>query len=160
MSSALTKAMKRCFGPAVFLQCILERGVQWDGVMGLCYCCTTVMVPLLRFHRCLDSVRIKLVQGRSMSSALTKAMKRCFGPAAFLQRFGSGDMQWGGVMGLCYCCTTVTVPPLRYHCCGFTVSLTPFGQGNHMVIPLLSSPSWNPFEARQYGFTSSLKCVQ
>lgn len=53
---------------------------------------TSVMVPLLRFHCFPDSVRIRLVQGRSMSSALTKAMKRCLdpGPAAFLQRFGSG----------------------------------------------------------------------
>ena len=93
----------------------VERGVQWGGVMRLCWCCTTVMVPLLRFHRFPDSVRIRLVQGRSMSSALTKAMKRCFGPAAFLQRFGSGDMQWGGVMGLCYCCTIVMVPPLRLY---------------------------------------------
>lgn len=32
-------------------------------------------------------------------------------------------------------------PLLWFHCCGFTVSLTPFGRGNHMVIPLLSSPS-------------------
>ena len=93
----------------------VERGVQWGGVMGLCYCCTTVTVPLLRFHRCPDSVWARLVQGRSMSSSLTKAMKRCFGPAAFLQRFGSGDMQWGGVMGLCYCCTIVMVPPLRLY---------------------------------------------
>lgn len=63
----------------------VERGVQWGGVMRLCWCCTTVMVPLLRFHRFPDSVRIRLVQGRSMSSALTKAMKRCFGPAASSQ---------------------------------------------------------------------------
>ena len=63
----------------------VERGVQWGGVMRLCWCCTTVMVPLLRFHRFPDSVRIRLVQGRSMSSALTKAMKRCFGPSASSQ---------------------------------------------------------------------------
>lgn len=50
-------------------------------------------------------------------------------------------VQWGGVMGLCYCGTTIMVPLLRFHCCGFTVALTPFGRGNHMVIPLLSSPS-------------------
>lgn len=49
-------------------------------------------------------------------------------------------VQWGGVMGLCCYCTTVTAPPLRFLRCGFTVSLTPFGRGNHMVIPLLSSP--------------------
>ena len=122
------------------LQHIRERGVQWGGVMGLCYCCTIVMVPPLRLHRFPDSVWARLVQGRSMSSALTKAMKRCFGPAAFLQRFGSSGVQWGGVMGLCYCGTTIMVPLLRFHCCGFTVSLTPFGRGNHMVIPLLSSP--------------------
>ena len=46
---------------------------------------STVAVPLLRLHRFPDSVRIRLVQGRSMSSALTKAMKRCFGPAASSQ---------------------------------------------------------------------------
>lgn len=46
---------------------------------------STVVVPLLRFHRFPDSVWARLVQGRSMSSALTKAMKRCFGPAASSQ---------------------------------------------------------------------------
>ena len=127
------------------LQHIRERGVQWGGVMGAMLLLhyrygSTVVVPLLRFHRFPDSVRMRLVQGRSMSSALTKAMKRCFGPAAFLQRFGSSGVQWGGGMGLCYCGTTIMVPLLRFHCCGFTVSLTPFGRGNHMVIPLLSSP--------------------
>ena len=76
-----------------------------------------------------------------MSSALAKAMKRCFGPATFLQRFGEQWRAVGRSNGVCYCGTTVTVPPLWFHCCGFTVSLTPFGRGNHMVIPLLSSPS-------------------
>ena len=38
------------------LQHIRERGVQWGGVMGLCYCCTLVMVPPLRLHRFPDSV--------------------------------------------------------------------------------------------------------
>ena len=73
-----------------------------------------------------------------MSSALAKAMKHCSdpGPAAFLQRFGSSGVQWGGVMGY-----AIAAPPLRFHRCGFTVFLTPFGRGNHMVIPLLSSPS-------------------
>ena len=92
MSSALTKAMKRCLdpGPAAFLQHIRERGVQWGGVMGAMLLLhyrygSTVVVPLLRFHRFPDSVRMRLVQGRSMSSALTKAMKRCFGPAASSQ---------------------------------------------------------------------------
>lgn len=102
------------------LQHIRERGVQWGGVMGAMLLLhyrygSTVVVPLLRFHRFPDSVRMRLVQGRSMSSALTKAMKRCFGPAAFLQRFGSSGVQWGGVMGLCYCGPTVTVPPLWLH---------------------------------------------
>ena len=77
-----------------------------------------------------------------------------------LQHIRERGLLWSGVMGLCYCGTTIMGPLLRFHCCGFTVSLTPFGRGIHMVIPLLSSPSWNPFEARQYGFTSSLKCVQ
>ena len=34
----------------------VERGVQWGGVMGLCWCCTTVTVPPLRLHRFPDSV--------------------------------------------------------------------------------------------------------
>lgn len=68
----------------------VERGVQWGGVMGAMLLLryrygSTVVVPLLRFHRFPDSVRMRLVQGRSMSSALTKAMKRCFGPAASSQ---------------------------------------------------------------------------
>ena len=76
--------------------------MQWGGVMGAMLLRhyrygSTVVVPLLRFHRFPDSVRMRLVQGRSMSSALTKAMKRCLdpGPAAFLQRFGGGGVQWG-----------------------------------------------------------------
>lgn len=68
----------------------MERGVQWGGVMGAMLLLhyrygSTVVVPLLRFHRFPDSVWARLVQGRSMSSALTKAMKRCFGPAASSQ---------------------------------------------------------------------------
>lgn len=114
------------------LQHIRERGVQWNGVMGAMLLLhhrygSSVTVPLLRFHRFPDSVRMRLVQGRSMSSALTKAMKRCFGPAAFLQRFGGSGVLWSEVMGLCYCSTTVAAPPLRFLRCGFTVALTPFG---------------------------------
>lgn len=108
----------------------VERGVQWNGVMGAMLLLhhrygTSVTVPLLRHHRCPDSVWARLVQGRSMSSALAKAMKRCFGPAAFLQRFGGSGVLWSEVMGLCYCCTTVTVPPLRFLRYGSTVAVSP-----------------------------------
>ena len=100
----------------------VERGVQWGGVMGLCWCCTTVMVPLLRFHRFPDSVRIRLVQGRSMSSALTKAMKRCFGPAASSQCI----LERGCAVGRSNGGYAIAALPLRFYRCGSTVAVSPF----------------------------------
>ena len=42
-----------------------------------------------------------------------------------LQHIRERGVQWGGVMGLCYCGTIVAVPLLRFHCCGFTVAVSP-----------------------------------
>lgn len=42
-----------------------------------------------------------------------------------LQHIRERGVQWGGVMGLCYCGTTIMVPPLWFHCCGSTVAVSP-----------------------------------